>query len=119
MTKKFILLATILLTGILMAMPCYCQEQYTDQDLRVFEGKVAGVDVNNSVLTVKGSFQIDFQISSDTPLKKDDNDIKLSDIGIGDYVTVEYYRSDQDSRTPSKVIKVTLEYQKDNIEGSW
>ncbi|MDD5437405.1 MAG: hypothetical protein PHX20_07680, partial [Candidatus Omnitrophica bacterium] len=74
-------------------------------------GRVVRVDMGGPSLTVRGIVQIDFPISRDTMLQRDDSDIRLSDISVGDYVTVEYYRSETESRAPAKVTKVTVEYR--------
>ncbi|MFA5143923.1 MAG: hypothetical protein WC522_07155 [Candidatus Omnitrophota bacterium] len=98
------------LTMMLIAAPCGAEEQYSDDDLRVFEGKVVSVDTIKSSLTVDGICQITFHIDRDTKLQKDIYDINLSDVSKGDYVTVQYYRSGTSSREPAKVIMVTVEY---------
>jgi hypothetical protein len=61
-----------------------------------------------------------FQISFDTKLVSEvnmySNDIRLSDINPGDYVTVEYLRGDVDSKEPDKVLKVSVEHGARDIE---
>ena len=115
--KKAIIMSMIVLVALfLAARPSYCQEGQGegpsfDENLRVFDGKVTGVDVGGSTLTVKEQAEITFPISLDTKLVNDINDIKLSDIAVGDYVTVEYTRKGNESRVPVKVFKVTQHYR--------
>ena len=109
--KKIIAVMALLLISSAMTMTvCWSDDQYSDEDLRVFEGRVVNADIGNSTLTVSGAVQMVFPITSDTALKKDIYDIKLSDINKNDYVTVQYYRNGSESRSPSKVIAVTVEY---------
>lgn len=95
---------------ILISISGYCAADYTDQDARIYDGRVTSV--GRSDLTVKSAFEIKFPVSLDTEIKNRDNmDIRLSDIDVGDYVTVEYFRRGQDSRTPDKVMKITVQYK--------
>jgi hypothetical protein len=95
-----------LVISLFMAVTCYCEDDLGDEDMRVFDGKV--VAVGNSSLTVKGVVEINFPISLDTKFKKDIYDIKLSNVNVGDYVNVEYYRTGSASRVPLRVTKVTV-----------
>ena len=104
------IIAILTVLGTVAAVPCRGDYQYNNEEMRVFEGRVVNVDTSGSILTVKGIDQIDFPISSDTKLQRDALDIKLSDISTKDYVTVQYYRKGNDSRVPSKVLMVTVEY---------
>ncbi|MFA6321741.1 MAG: hypothetical protein WCY36_07810 [Candidatus Omnitrophota bacterium] len=110
---KLVFMAFILVVFAAAIVPisCYAQNMYdsSDEDLRVFDGRVVNVNLSQSILTVKGIVQIDFPISPDTSLQSDIYDIELSDIDVGDYVTVQYYRSGSESRSPMKVLTVTVE----------
>ena len=110
MKRTIAIMAILAILGMVAAMPCRGDYQYDNEEMRVFEGNVVNVDTSRSILTVKGIDQIDFPISSDTKLQRDAFDIKLSDISTKDYVTVQYYRKGKDSRVPSKVLMVTVEY---------
>ena len=111
MNKIFISIAIVLIMGAMTMPVSYGDDQYSDEDLRVFEGKVVNVDVGNSAITVSGAAdQIIFAVSSGTTLDRDGYDIKLSDINKNDYVKVQYYRHGSESRVPFKVISVTVEY---------
>ncbi len=109
MNKIFMAAISVIAAGIFAIGACYAEEQYSDSNMRVFDGKVASVDTSRSTVTVNGPIQIEFPISSDTELRKDTYGIKLLDINVGDYVTVQYYRSGSESRIPAKVTKVTVE----------
>lgn len=111
MAKAIITAAVILIASAMAIGPSNCEDKFAEEDLRVFDGTVTAVDVSGSSLTVKGATEITFPISLDTQLTSDIYDIKLSDVDIGDYVTVQYYRRGSESRVPSKVIKVTVEYK--------
>jgi len=106
----------ILTCGMAMAA-CCAGEEFSDENLRVLEGKVVNVNVSKSAITVSGGIQIDFQVSPDTKICRDTPDIdfaydiKLSDIDVGDYVSVEYWCKDTESRVPAKVLAVTVQYK--------
>ncbi|MCX5686612.1 MAG: hypothetical protein NTW09_04040 [Candidatus Omnitrophica bacterium] len=105
------MMAVMITVCAVMTLPCSGFEDLDDPNLRIFEGKVASVDVTKSTLTVvSGETRIVFPVSLDTKLVKDIYDIKLSGFGTGDYVTVEYLRSGFQSRVPLKVTKVILVY---------
>jgi len=111
--------AIMVLIGAVMMSSCYGQDVgsdndlTTDENLRVFEGKVTNVDVGAGLLTVSGEAEIVFPISSSTKIQRNSfnevGDISLSDIKNGDYVNVSYYRSGTDSRVTNSVIKVTVQ----------
>ncbi|MDD3904899.1 MAG: DUF5666 domain-containing protein [Candidatus Omnitrophica bacterium] len=109
MGKTLIVFCIMITVGICATGVICAWEQTDDPDLRVFEGKITAVDVSNSTITVNGGIEMKFQISQDTDLEKSTYDIKLSDINVGDYVTVEYYRSGSESRVPEKVVRVMVE----------
>lgn len=85
--------------------------QSVDEDMRTFDGTVTAVDTANSTLTVQGGISIKFPVTSDTQLRYNRYDnyvIKLSDISVGDYVTVEYQRYRLESLVPYKVQKISV-----------
>ena len=77
-------------------------------DLKVFEGAVVSVDTDKSELTVKGDVVEVFPVTGQTELSKDANDIGLSDIVPGNYVSVGYYVNDDGALT---VLNITVEYE--------
>jgi hypothetical protein len=77
-----------------------------DQSLRVFDGKVVSVDLSAPSLTLEGAIDMVFKISPDTVFRKDVYDIGLSDVKVGDYVSVQCRRTDSEF----KVLKVTVKY---------
>ena len=117
-TAAFFLLSLTMLS--IIAPLSFSDEDLDDPDLMVFEGKVSDVDLGRSLLTVDGASSAVFQISFDTKLVSEvnmySNDIRLSDINPGDYVTVEYLRGDVDSKEPDKVLKVSVEHGARDIE---
>lgn len=90
---------------------CLCDTYTSDPDLRTYDGYVSAIDLQAQTLTIQGAIDLVFPMASDTEFKQDDNDIKLSDLEVGDYVRVEYYRLGVESRMPLKVIRVTLRYK--------
>lgn len=114
--KSYFIAAIIAVSVALQAGVCF--GQYTkDEDLRTGEGRVTAVDTGKPSVTVDIGIDVTFPISSDTEFRYGNNDIGLSDIDIGDYVKVEYYRSGLESRVPAKVIRVTLMYKKSEEPG--
>jgi hypothetical protein len=117
-TAAFFLLSLTMLS--IIAPLSFSDEDLDDPDLMVFEGKVSDVDLGRSLLTVDGASSAVFQISFDTKLVSEvnmySNDIRLSDINPGDYVSVEYLRGGVDSKEPDKVLKVSVEHGARDIE---
>jgi hypothetical protein len=104
--------ATVLSICLILSGLSWAEEySESNNDQRIYEGKVVAVNLSKPSLTVKGVEEIEFPISADTNIKSDINDIKLSDINVGDYVTVDYIRFGSQSRVPSKVSNVTVEYR--------
>lgn len=84
-----------------------CDQNYSEDDLRIFDGKIAYLDAKKSIITVRSALTMTFNISKDTQLIDDIYDIELSDLKIGDYVTVEYV---QGASGPEKVLSVSKDY---------
>lgn len=88
-------------------------EDLDNPNLRVFEGLVLSVDRGGSTITVNAGIPMIFPVSRDTVLRSEANmysiDIKIQDIDVGDYVTVEYIRKGEDSRVPMRVVRITVE----------
>jgi len=82
----------------------------TDWDLRTMDGTVTAIDMREPSITVDGGVTIKFAVSNDTVFLKDNTKIRLLDLGIGDYIKVEYYHKGTESRTPSRLTKVELIY---------
>ena len=109
-----------LFIGMCLAASVFMQPviSFGDEDLdspnaRTSEGLVTAVDTSSSTITVNAGMPMVFPVSPDTKLCSEATmysvDIKLSDISLGDYVTVEYVRKGEDSRTPIKVNRITVE----------
>jgi len=95
------------------AVASFESEDLDNPNLRVSQGKVLAVDRGASTVTIDAGMPMVFPVSSDTKLRSEATtysvDIKIQDIGVGDYVSVEYMRKGEDSRTPANVIKITVE----------
>ena len=93
--------------------PSFGDEDLDNPNLRVSEGRVTAVDRAGSTITVDAGMAMVFPVSRDTELRSEatmySDDIKLSDIGVGDNVTVEFIRKGEESRTPMKVTRRTVE----------
>lgn len=85
------------------------QYDYNNENLRTFDGAVMSVDIVNSQLIVKGVTEMVFPISTQTKFTRDIYDIKLIDVKIGDYVTVNYSNNPDGS---IKTLSVVVEYGK-------
>lgn len=107
----FIVVAAVFAISLLSAQCVNCQQNASD-DLRMAEGNVTAINAVNSSISLQGGIDMTFNLSSDTEIRYGGNIINLSDIGIGDYVTVSYYRRGTDSRIPAKVISVTVKYKR-------
>lgn len=109
------LFAAVCLAGLIFTQPAPVSgdEDLDDPNLRVSEGKVTAVDVRGSTITVDAGMPMVFPVSRDTKLRSEaamySADIKLSDIGLGDNVTVEFIRKGEESRVPAKVTRITVE----------
>lgn len=89
---------------------CHSEENTEEHQLMTVDGKVAGVNISRSIITIKAINELTFSVPINTPIMSDIYDIKLSDIKPGDDVTVEYYEN-----SPDKLIatKVTVENQRE------
>lgn len=111
---KFLIVALLLCAALTVPVSVsLADEDLDDPNLRVSEGLVTAVDTSRSTISVDAGILMVFAVSRDTKLRSEaamySTDIKLSDIGVGDNVTVEYLRKGKDSRTPAKVIRITVE----------
>jgi hypothetical protein len=111
MKTPLVITVAVLALSMFAPADCICDTYTSDPDLRTYDGYVSAVDLQAQTLTIQGAIDLVFPISPDTAFKQDDNEIKLSDLEIGDYVKVEYYRLGIESRVPLKVIRVTLKYK--------
>jgi hypothetical protein len=108
----FLLIASLFMFYFSIAA-CSGEDQLNSMDgLTTFDGNVIAVDAGNSTLTVKGGTTAVFKISTGTRIVKDIYPIKLSDIGIGDYVSVGYNPGDDGS---ADAVTVNVRYGEANI----
>jgi len=109
------LLTIVFFTASVLMHPAVASgdEDLDDPNLRVAEGRVLAVDRSGSSITVNAGIPMVFPVSRDTKLRSEATmypvDIKISDIGVGDNVTVEFLRKGEDSRVPARVIRITVE----------
>ena len=96
MVNKLCILIAVLL---ILTAGAYAQEDndtmvYQDHDslpeMSTFDGTVSNIDIVGSKLTVSGISKESFSVPLDAIIKRDALDIRLSDISIGDYATVDY-----------------------------
>jgi hypothetical protein len=114
----FIAAAIVLSPAFTCAL--FADEDLDDPNLRVFEGNVTAVNVGSSMLTVDGPVPAKFMISGDTKIVSEvdmyADDIKLSDISVGDYVRVEYLKQDDGKVTSDKVLRISIEHGVKDME---
>ncbi len=116
-----ILFIVLCLAASVLIQPAvsFGDEDLDNPNLRVSEGLVTAVDRSGSTVTVDAGIPMVFPVSRDTKLRSEatmySEDIKLSDIGVGDNVTVEFIRKGEDSRVPAKTVRITVE---NKVEGN-
>lgn len=117
MVKILVMVLCLAVLVIIQPMASFGDDDLDNPNLRVSEGLVTAVDISGSAITVDAGIPMVFPVIRDTKLRSEatmfSNDIKLSDIGVGDNVTVEYIRKGEDSRVPAKVIRITVENKVD------
>jgi len=98
---------------VLLANAAFCGDwqDLDDENLRTFQGTVTAVDVKASTISVQATISGVFPISSDTSLIRNGMDITLSDISVGNYVTIDYYHDGSENMRPVKALSVTVEYE--------
>lgn len=113
---KRIAFTVLILAASIFAHPAaasFESEDLDDPNLRVSEGKVVSVDRSNQTITVDAGIPMKFSASRGTKIRSEatmySEDIKLSDINPGDYVTVEYVRKGEETRSPEKTLRITVE----------
>ena len=89
--KRLALRAIILVIAIFFTAAAYCDDYYDGPPLKTIDGKVLAVDTLSSKITIDAVNVITFHVRINAVIKQDVFDIKLSDIKVGDYVTVDYY----------------------------
>ena len=69
----------------------HCQGDSLVDDTDTIDGNVVSVDSLNSQIVVKSSEAMTFSVPSDAKIINADGiDIRLSDVSVGNYVTVDY-----------------------------
>jgi len=108
-----ICLTTMVFIQSAQSVSTFESEDLDNPNLRVSEGLVTAVDRSGSTITVDAGMPMVFPVSRGTKLRSEatmySTDIKLSDIGVGDNVTVEFIRKGEESRIPEKTVRITVE----------
>lgn len=87
-----------------LATPSYCQDEAEGRELKTIEGYVTMADDHKSQIKIKSVGNRVFSVDKEAAIKaEDDSDIKLSDIGRGDYVAIEYYDEPSGSSVATRV----------------
>jgi len=92
----------------LSASAAYSSDWGADDNFTTIDGTVSSVDTLDSKITINAVNDLTFSVPINATIKQDIYDIKLSDINVGDYVTIEYY-SDASGKKQAKTI--TVEYK--------
>ena len=103
--KRLALGAVILVIAVFFTVAAYCDDYYEGPPLKTIEGKVSAVDTLSSKITVDAVNNITFYVGTNTVIKQDVFDIKLSDLRAGDYVTVDYRDDDSGKHNAQKITK--------------
>ncbi len=84
-------ISLLMIIGVVMSSPSYCQYDAEEPELKTIGGTVSSISVAKSVIVIQAGNTFTFSVSPQATITRDIYDIKLSDINVGDYVTVEYY----------------------------
>jgi len=90
--SKIIALVLVTLLSVSVMVDCRAQENAEELELMTVDGKVTGVDVSRSTITIKAANELTFSVPAKTAIMEGIYDIKLSDIEADDYVTIEHYK---------------------------
>ncbi len=78
---------------IIFASPVsvHCQNDSIVDDIKTIDGDVVSVNIQNSQIVVKASEVMTFSVPSSAQIVNTDGfGIQLSDVSVGNYVTVDY-----------------------------
>ena len=93
---KWIVLCVGIITCVCMAkIPCYAQEQSQDKSCSFMklQGRIVSINwVGSSIVVedIQGSDQVTFLVTRETRIVKGSNSVSLSDLNVGNQVTIEY-----------------------------
>ncbi len=105
MNKSMVLILVALLS-VSVISDCHSEDNMEGREEMTIDGKVVGVDVSRSTITIKTANELTFSVPINTSIISDIYDIELSDIEPGDDVTVEHY---EDSSGKLIATKITVE----------
>ena len=93
--------------SFLVVLPCLAQNDIPDDKMETFNGRVVSVDTGKPSIMVRGATDRTFLILPDTKIFNDTDEIKLSDINVGNYAVVGYYKDEAGIR---KATTISVEY---------
>lgn len=89
-TTLFICIASLIILASLAPVHCQGDDSLVD-DMKTIDGYVASVDGPNSQIVVKSSEAMTFFVPSSAKIVNADGfGMRLSDVNVGNYVTVNY-----------------------------
>ncbi|MFH1440900.1 MAG: hypothetical protein ABIH18_02500 [Candidatus Omnitrophota bacterium] len=91
--KKIILLSIFVMILVISAHPCYSQQEVQEMEKGRVMGTVVSTDYVGSKMVVS-TYQGDllFYVPDNTVITLGEDTRTLSDINIGDVLTIEYYK---------------------------
>lgn len=104
--RKLLFVSITLFIMFISCLPVYCQNNDDVVSGKTIDGSVVSVDSQRSQIVVKSSETITFFVPSGAKIINDDGfDIQLSDVSVGNYVSVDY-RDDSSGNHVADVIEV-------------
>lgn len=89
--KTIISMCAALLIMFASSVSVHCQDDSLVEGMKTIDGNVISVDIQNSQIVIETSEVMTFSVPSDANIVNADGfGIQLSDVGVGDYVTVNY-----------------------------
>ena len=101
-------IVSILAILVILSAPCYSQDNSENRALSTVEGGVTSVDWVGAVISVNNNIMI--SVPSNTVIYKGEDQISLSDVNMGDPVTVTYY---DDPPGVHKAFRIIVQYNGD------
>lgn len=107
MNKIMALVLTALLSVFIIS-DCHSQDDTEGPELTTVSGKVVKIDAVNSAITIRLANDITFSVPLNTPVLSNAQNIRLSDVNIGQYATVEHYEDPSGKLIATKVTAENL-----------
>ena len=108
--KTILSICVALLIIFASSVPVHCRGDSLVDDMKTIDGNVVSVDSPNSQIVVKAFEVMTFFVPSDAKIINADGfNMRLSDVGVGNYVTVDY----RDDKSGLHIIKgMEVEYNR-------